>query len=39
MGNRKLPFGYHMEVGEITVCEPEANLVRSIFDRYALGDS
>ena len=39
MGNRKLPFGYHMESGEITVCEPEANLVRSIFDRYVLGDS
>jgi len=39
MGNRKLPFGYHMESGEITVCEPEANLVRCVFDRYVLGDS
>ena len=39
MGNRKLPFGYRMEAGEITVCEPEANLVRCVFDRYVLGDS
>ena len=39
MGNRKLPFGYQMRVGEIVRNEPEANAVRDIFLQYTLGAS
>ena len=31
MGNRKLPFGYQMRMGEIVRNEPEANTVQDIF--------
>ena len=39
MGNRKLPFGYQMRMGEIVRNEPEAKAVQDIFLRYALGAS
>ena len=39
MGNRKLPFGYQMRMGEIIRNEPEAKAVRDIFLQYTLGAS
>ena len=39
MGNRKLPFGYQMRMGEIVRNEPEANAVQDIFLQYTLGAS
>ena len=39
MGNRKLPFGYQMRMGEIVRCEPEAKSVQDIFLQYTLGAS
>ena len=39
MGNRKLPFGYQMRMGEIIRNEPEANAVQDIFLEYTLGAS
>ena len=39
MGNRKLPFGYQMRMGEIIRNEPEANAVQDIFLQYSLGAS
>ena len=39
MGNRKLPFGYQMRVGEIIRNEPEAKAVQDIFLQYTLGAS
>ena len=39
MGNRKLPFGYQMRMGEIIRNEPEAKAVQDIFLQYALGAS
>ena len=38
-GNRKLPFGYRMERGEITENPAEAEAVREIFQRYLAGAS
>ncbi|MEY8388905.1 recombinase family protein [Oscillospiraceae bacterium 38-13] len=38
-GNRKLPFGYRMERGEITKHPVEAEAVRKIFQRYLAGAS
>lgn len=38
-GNRKLPFGYRMERGEITEHPVEAEAVREIFRRYLAGAS
>lgn len=38
-GNRKLPFGYRMERGEITENPVEAEAVREIFHRYLAGAS
>lgn len=38
-GNRKLPFGYRMERGEITEHPIEAEAVREIFQRYLSGAS
>lgn len=35
MANRKLPFGYHIQGGQIQIEEHEAEVVRLIFDRYA----
>ena len=37
MGNRKLPFGYQMRMGEIVRNEPEAKAVQDIFLQYTLG--
>ena len=37
MANRMLPFGYCIQNGQIRVAEPEANVVRTIFQRYAEG--
>ncbi len=34
MENRKLPFGYHIQDGQIHVAEHEAEVVRIIFTRY-----
>ena len=34
MGNRKLPFGYQMRMGEIIRNEPEAKAVQDIFLQY-----
>ena len=39
MGNRKLPFGYQMCMGEIVWHESEAEAVQEIFLQYALGAS
>ena len=39
MGNRKLPFGYQMCMGEIVRNEPEAKAVQDIFLQYTLGAS
>ena len=39
MGNRKLPFGYQMRMGEIVQNEPEAKTVQDIFLQYSLGAS
>ena len=39
MGNRKLPFGYQMRMGEIIRNEPEAKAVQDIFLQYSLGAS
>ena len=39
MGNRKLPFGYQMRMGEIVRNEPEAKAVQDIFLQYMLGAS
>ena len=39
MGNRKLPFGYQMRMGEIVRNGPEAKAVRDIFLQYTLGAS
>ena len=39
MGNRKLPFGYQMCLGEIVRHESEAEAVQEIFLQYALGAS
>ena len=39
MGNRKLPFGYHMELGKIVPHPPEAVLVKHIFQAYIAGES
>ncbi|WP_300763878.1 recombinase family protein [uncultured Oscillibacter sp.] len=38
-GNRKLPFGYRMEHGEIKEHPTEATAVREIFQRYRAGAS
>lgn len=38
-GNRKLPFGYRMEMGKIVVHPEEALTVQSIFQQYILGAS
>lgn len=37
MANRMLPFGYCVQNGQIRVAEPEANVVRTVFQRYAEG--
>ena len=39
MGNRKLPFGYQMRMGEVVRNEPEAKAVQDIFLQYTLGAS
>lgn len=39
MGNRKLPFGYQMILGEISINPAEAELVYKIFRWYAGGSS
>ena len=39
MGNRKQPFGYRMQFGEIVENPPEAELVQRIFEKYLLGAS
>ena len=39
MGNRKLPFGYQMHMGEIVRSKTEAKAVQDIFLQYTLGAS
>jgi hypothetical protein len=39
MGNRKLPFGYRMDLGQMVLHPDEAPLVRQIFEKYAAGES
>jgi hypothetical protein len=39
MGNRKLPFGYRMELGQVVPHPDEAPLVGRIFETYAAGAS
>ena len=39
MGNRKLPFGYQMRMGEIVRNETESKAVQDIFLQYTLGAS
>jgi len=38
-GNRKLPFGYRMEAGQVVVHPEEASMVQYIFRQYTLGAS
>ena len=37
MANRMVPFGYCIQGGQIHIAEPEADVVRTIFQRYAEG--
>lgn len=37
MGNRKQPFGYKMEMGQIVLHSQEAEVVRHIFEQYIAG--
>lgn len=39
MGNRKLPFGYQMVMGEIELHPTESEITQEIFRRYAAGSS
>lgn len=39
MGNRKQPFGYKMVMGEIVICQEEAQAVQGIYRRYLSGAS
>ena len=39
MGKRKLPFGYQLKQGEVTIHEAEAGLVHEIFGQYVSGSS
>lgn len=39
MANRYLPFGYTITDGEICINEPEAELIKAIFELYAKGKS
>lgn len=39
MANRYLPFGYIITDGKICINEPEAELIRAIFELYAKGKS
>ncbi len=39
MGKRKLPFGYQLKQGEVTIHEAEATLVHEIFEQYVSGAS
>lgn len=39
MANRKQPFGYKMDQGEITINPPEAEIVRVLFTQYNNGAS
>lgn len=39
MGNRKQPFGYGMEFGEVVIEQKEAEIVRCIFSQYLAGQS
>ena len=38
-GNRKLPFGYRMELGRVVVHSAEVDVVQDIFHQYILGAS
>lgn len=38
-GNRKLPFGYKMELGKIVIHPIESVIVQEIFEKYILGAS
>ena len=38
-GNRKLPFGYRMELGKVVLHPQESVVVREIFEKYILGAS
>lgn len=35
--NRYLPFGYKVELGQITICDSEAEVIRGMFKKYADG--
>lgn len=39
MGNRKLPFGYKMVMGEIVIHPQEVQAVQRIYARYLAGAS
>ncbi len=39
MGKRKLPFGYQLKQGEVTVHEAEAAVVHELFEQYVSGAS
>ena len=39
MGNRKQPFGYRMEFGDIVIDPKESEVVRYIFQQYLIGHS
>ena len=39
MANRKLPFGYCMQNGQICIVDDEAEIIRMIFTSYAEGNS
>jgi hypothetical protein len=37
MSNRKQPFGYKIEFGEIVIHQREAEVVKEIFQQYMTG--
>lgn len=39
MGKRKLPFGYQLKQGDVTIHEAEATVVHEIFEKYVSGAS
>ena len=39
MKNRRFPYGYEMQKGEIQICKEEKNILAEIFDSYINGSN
>jgi len=39
MANRRIPYGYMVDMGEIRICDEESEIVKEIFVEYISGDS